>query len=76
MTVATCSLSAGELAAQLERYRALGRAAAEVEHDPGRLVVHFSEDPPAALLEQTMAVERGCCPFFDLATTPPPAASP
>ncbi len=66
MTAATCSLNALELAAQLDRYRALGRAAAEVEDEPGRVIVGFSEDPPAALLQQTIEVERGCCPFFRL----------
>ena len=66
MTAPTCSLSAGELAAQLDRYHALGRAAAEVENATGRVVVRFSEEPPAALLKQTIEVERGCCPFLDL----------
>jgi hypothetical protein len=66
MTAAACSLSADELAAQLERYRAIGRLAAEVEHRPGRVVVRFADDPPSALIERTREVERGCCPFFEI----------
>jgi hypothetical protein len=66
MTAAACSLSADELAAQLERYRAIGRLAAAVEHHPGRVVVRFADDPPTGLIERTLEVERGCCPFFEI----------
>ena len=63
---AACSLAAGELAAQLDRYRALGRRAAVVDYEPGRVVVRFADDPPTALIERTLEVERGCCPFFEI----------
>jgi hypothetical protein len=66
MTAAACSLTADELAAQLERYRAIGRLAAAVEHEPGRVVVRFAGDPPRALIERTLEVERDCCPFFNI----------
>jgi hypothetical protein len=65
-----CTLHAGERAAQLERYRALERHTAEVEHEPGRVVVRFSDDPPNGLLERTLEVERSCCPFFDIKYEP------
>jgi len=70
MNAAACTLDAGERAVQLERYRALARRAAEVEHEPGRVVVRFFDDPPAGLLERTLEVERGCCPFFDIEYEP------
>jgi ubiquinone/menaquinone biosynthesis C-methylase UbiE len=70
MNVIACTLDAGERAAQLERYRTLARHAAEVEHEPGRVVVRFADDPPASLLERTVEVERGCCPFFDIEYEP------
>lgn len=63
---AACSLNAADLAAQLERYRALGRLAAAVEHEPGRVVVRFAGDPPRTLIERAVEVERGCCPFFEI----------
>jgi hypothetical protein len=66
MTAAACSLDAGELATQLDRYRALGRLAAVVDYEPGRVVVRFADDPPRALIGRTLEVERRCCPFFDL----------
>lgn len=66
MTPGACSLNAVELVAQLERYRAIGRLAAWVEHEPGRVVVRFADEPPRPLIEQTLEVERGCCPFLDI----------
>lgn len=66
MTTSTCSLAADEVAAQLDRYRALGRHAAAVDSEPGRVVVRFAVDPPRALIERTLEVERGCCPFFEI----------
>jgi hypothetical protein len=70
MTAAGCILTAGELAAQLERYRAIGRLAAGVEREPGRVVVRFAGDPPSALIERALEVERGCCPFFEIGYDP------
>jgi hypothetical protein len=65
MNPASCSLAPEELHAQFERYRAIGRVAAGVKHEPGRVVVRFADDPPSALIERTLEVERGCCPFFE-----------
>ena len=65
-----CTMGAAERAVQLERYRALGRHAAEVEHEPGRVVVRFLDDPPIDLLDRALEVERGCCPFFDIQYEP------
>jgi SAM-dependent methyltransferase len=70
MIASSCSLDEADRAAQLERYRALARHAAEVEHEPGRVVVRFFDDPPTDLLERTLEVERGCCPFFDIEYEP------
>jgi hypothetical protein len=70
MNLAACRLEADELAAQLERYRAIGRLAAEMERRPGRVVVRFADDPPSALIERTLDVERGCCPFFEVEYDP------
>jgi hypothetical protein len=70
MIAASCRLNDDELAAQLERYRALGRHATGVAHEPGRVMVRFSDDPPTELLERTLEVERGCCPFFEIGYEP------
>lgn len=64
---AKCALDDAELRAQLTRYSELGRRAERVEHLPDRVLVHFDQDPPGALLTETLEVERRCCPFFSLA---------
>jgi hypothetical protein len=66
MTLTACSLEPDELHEQLERYRAIGRRAAAVEHEPGFVVVRFDDDPPSVLIERTLEVERGCCSFFEI----------
>lgn len=66
MNPTACSLDADELREQLERYRAIGRLATAVEHDAGRVVARFADDPPSALIERTLQVERSCCPFFEI----------
>ena len=70
MTVSACCLGPEELHEQLERYRAIGRVAAAVAHEPGRVVVRFADDPPSDLIQRTLEVERGCCPFFDIDYAP------
>ncbi len=61
-----CRLDAAGLRSQAERYRALARHATAVERGPGRLAVRFDAAVPVALLREAVAVERECCPFFDL----------
>jgi hypothetical protein len=70
MNGTVCTLEAAERAEQLERYRALARHAAEVENAPARVIIRFLKDPPTDLLERTLDVERGCCPFFDIEYEP------
>ena len=65
-----CALDGGELAAQMDRYRALAQHVGHIEHEPNRVVVRFAEDPPGGLLERTLEVERGCCPFFEIEHEP------
>lgn len=66
----SCALAESELHAQLERYRQTARNARLIERTPQRLVVDLEEHVDAALVEQTIAVERECCPFFTLVWEP------
>jgi len=66
MVPASCSLDQDGLSAQLERYRAAGAGAQIVEQDSRRLVIRVSDQASTAAIEQLVAVERGCCPFFEL----------
>jgi hypothetical protein len=51
---------------QLERYRRLGRGARVVEHSHSHLAIELREDADAHLVAETAAIERECCPFFDV----------
>ena len=65
-----CSLDGDGAAAQGRRYAALGAALAELERDDLRLTANFDETLDEALLEEAVAVERGCCSFFSIAFEP------
>jgi hypothetical protein len=62
----SCTLDADGLRAQLGRYRTVGRGAVLVEQTPRRLVVEVGRTVDAHLIEELLAVERECCPFFSL----------
>ena len=70
MALGDCGLDAAALAAQLERYERLGRCLARVERHERELTAWFTQALDAALVQQTIEVERGCCGFFTLAFDP------
>jgi hypothetical protein len=62
-----CALDADGLAAQRDRYARVAGAIRGSRRVPGELTVDF--DPAAldrALLEEALAIERECCPFYRL----------
>ncbi len=68
MAPQSCSLDEAGLDAQLARYRAVG-AGAEMHvlaGDDRRVLVRVSDRVPDRLVDELVAVERGCCPFFEL----------
>ncbi len=71
MAPALCALDESALAEQLGRYRAVGRDSGLVARDARRIVVDVGPEVPVALVDELVAVERGCCPFFDIAWQPP-----
>jgi hypothetical protein len=62
----TCALDDAALAEQLDRFRRIGEHALWVRRLPGELTVVLEADLDDELLTETLAVERGCCPFFAL----------
>jgi hypothetical protein len=62
----SCSLDEAGLRSQLERYRHAGRGAVLVERTRRRLVVEVGEHVDGKLVEEAIAIERECCPFFAL----------
>ncbi|MGZ4180763.1 MAG: hypothetical protein ACXVUL_08795 [Solirubrobacteraceae bacterium] len=67
MVAASCSLNEAELAEQLARYRAAGQSAEVIERERRRRVIRVAAEVPESLICRLIEVERGCCPFFDLA---------
>jgi hypothetical protein len=65
-TAPSCALDGTGLRAQYERYRRAGAGAHVVERSPLRLVVELDEHVDPALVEETIAIERECCPFYEL----------
>ncbi len=66
LVIAACRLDLKELEVQRDRYRRLGAAADRVIRAPLTLTVEFTAAVDCELVEQTLAVERDCCPFFAL----------
>jgi hypothetical protein len=61
-----CTLDDYGLGEQLARYRRLGGAAVSIEDGDVGLVITFGADVDVDLLDETVAVERGCCSFLTL----------
>ena len=66
--IGECRLDADGFATQRDRYRELARHTTRTEREPRRLTVAFDDAVDQALLRETVAVERECCPFFTLET--------
>jgi hypothetical protein len=65
-----CSLDPSGLGQQRERYRTAGRGARVIERSPRRLVVTVGDVVSKRDVEELVAVESQCCPFFELGWEP------
>jgi hypothetical protein len=63
----SCSLSETELREQLARYASAGRGAEVIEREQRRRVIRVGSEVPESLILRLIEVERGCCPFFEMA---------
>jgi hypothetical protein len=62
-----CALDENGMRRQLERYRAAALGASLIERTPRRLTVKLDPHADGHVVEELIATERECCPFFDLA---------
>lgn len=62
--IPTCALDDEAMRAQRERYARLGDDVRRIEREPTAVVVEFREAFDREALEDALAVERSCCPFF------------
>jgi hypothetical protein len=63
---ASCALDGTGLRLQLERYRQAGEGAQLVEQTRRRLVVDLDKHVDNDLIDEMIAIEGACCPFFTL----------
>jgi hypothetical protein len=68
--VPSCSLDEDGARRQLERYRRAGTGARVIERTSRSLAVELDGAVDPALIEQAIATERECCPFFVLSWDP------
>jgi hypothetical protein len=66
----SCALDQNGLRTQHERYRRAGAGARLVQRSPQRLVVDLADQVDLELVQETLAVERECCPFYELGWDP------
>ena len=62
--VPSCALSDEGMHAQRERLRRLGASVAGFESAERHITIEFHPGLDHQLLDETVAVERECCPFF------------
>jgi hypothetical protein len=67
---ASCALDEAGLRLQLQRYRTAGQGARLIERTSRRLVVELAAPVESQLVDELVAVERDCCPFFTLVWRP------
>ena len=67
---ASCDLDEAGVRAQAGRYRAIGAGAELLAREPGRLLSRLRVGVEPALVEEAIAIERECCPFFDIGWDP------
>jgi hypothetical protein len=61
-----CALDRAGLQDQGARYARLAATVTAAERSGGALTVEFGPEVDRELLERTLAIERECCPFFEL----------
>jgi hypothetical protein len=62
--IPSCALDEAGLANQRARYARLAPTVSRIEREAEAVLIEFREEFDVQILEETLAVERLCCPFF------------
>ena len=62
--IPSCELGEAGLREQRTRYSRLARSVKRLEREPEAVLVEFDEGLDQGTLDEALAVERRCCPFF------------
>jgi hypothetical protein len=65
-----CALDESGMRRQLERYRTVARGASLIERTLRRLMVKLDPHVDGQVVDELLAAERECCPFFELVWDP------
>src|SRR5690349_20619269 len=64
--IPSCALTEDGMREQRDRYARLSPATRRIERRADALIVEFEEGFDRSALDEALAVERECCPFFRL----------
>ena len=62
--IPSCALDEAGLHEQRARYTRIAPSVTRLEREPAVVVIEFDEGLDRAALDEVLAVERECCPFF------------
>jgi hypothetical protein len=65
--IPSCALDEAGKREQRARYVLLASSVRRIERQPNTVLIYFGPDLDRQTLEQTLSVERECCPFFTFA---------
>jgi hypothetical protein len=65
--IPSCALDEAGRADQRARYSRLAPAVSRIEREADAVWIEFDEQLDRETLDETLAVERACCPFFEFA---------
>ncbi len=63
--IPSCTLDGAGVREQRARYARLAGSVTRLHREPEAVVVEFHEGLDQDMLDQALAVERACCPFFE-----------
>ena len=63
--IPSCALDEAGVREQRARYASLAPSVTRLEREPEAVLVEFEEGFDRERLDQALAVERACCPFFE-----------
>jgi hypothetical protein len=64
--IPSCALDESGARKQRARYARLAPSVASLEREPEALLIEFVEDLDRQMLDETLDIERTCCPFFQV----------
>ena len=65
--IPTCALDGAGMSEQRARYARLARSVTRLQREPEAVLIEFDQDFDRGTLDEALAVERACCPFFRFA---------